>query len=418
MDNRRREFLRRLSVLTGSSIVLAHAPWIAKLKGSPSAKISPIDKVRLGVIGVGNRGRKLLLHLKQMPEVDIAAVCDIYEPHYERAIELSDGKAKAFSDYRELLEMNDLDGVLIATPVYLHARMTNDALRSGKHVLCEKAMGMTVEECRSMVETHRETGNNLLIGHQRMFDIGYLEALKRMRQGDFGPMTHVKSHWYVNNSWRRDVPEELNEFLNWRIIEKYSLGLMTELACHITQVVNWFKDSVPEKVCGSGSIVYWKDGRDTYDNVNVVYRYPDGTNFTFNSNMSNWHYGLEQQLMGPQYSLELQQGRYFAQNPPPAPGILQLITDIEDSVFQTLPLGGASWVINTGSEQKGKYFVDEYPKPDATSLELEAFVQSIRDGKQTPGVLEQGYYGSVAAILGHMAMKKESTVRFEKEIML
>lgn len=280
-------------------------------------------------------------------------------------------------------------------------------------------MANTVEECKAMVGAHRSTGRNLQIGHQRMFDLRYLKALEAVKDGSFGPITHIRSNWNMNSSWRKDnVPAELEHQLNWRMYVDECLGIMSELACHITQVANWFVQQIPEYVVGTGSINYWKDGRTTYDNVNVMYYYPDGANFTFNSILSNWHYGLEEQVMGPKNTYELEKGMVFSQTPPPPPAIRQLITDIEKKAFETLPLGGASWIVNTGNNNKGKLIVDQYPLPSAETLELEAFVNSIREEKQIPEVLEQAYYGSVAAILGHHAIAKREVVYFTEDTRL
>ena len=103
----RRNFLKKLAVFAGSSGVLASMPWWSPLRADPPGG-SALDRVRLGVIGVGSRGRKLMLYLLQTPGVEVAAICDDYEPHYNRALKETGGKVKAFYDYRKLLEMKDL----------------------------------------------------------------------------------------------------------------------------------------------------------------------------------------------------------------------------------------------------------------------------------------------------------------------
>jgi predicted dehydrogenase len=409
--NSRRAFLKNLTAFAGISAIPGFVPWLNILNASPAGKPAASDKVRIGIIGVGSRGSKLLQHLQLVPGVEIAAVCDNYRPHYQRAIELAGKQAKAFHDYKKLLELKELDGVVVATPIYNHKPITIDSLQAGKHVFCEKAMANTVADSMDMVKAHRATGKNLQIGHQRMFDVTYLEALKKIHDGDFGPITHIRANWYLNASWRKpDVPPALEKKLNWRMYQEQCLGLMSELACHITQVANWFTGEIPEYVVGSGSINYYKDGRTNYDNVNVVYSYPNGVNFTFNSILTNWHYGLEEQIMGPKATMELEKGRFYLQNPPPAEGMKKLITDIEKSVFETIPIGGASWIVNTGNTMKGDMIVDQYPLPNATTAELEAFVNSIRENKQIPGVLEEAYYGTITSILGHQAMEEKKAV--------
>ncbi len=416
----RRDFLKNVSLLTGTAFFASSAPWVNILNAAPEKeKQGASNTVRIGIIGVGSRGSKLLKHLQLVPGVEIAAVCDNYKPHFERAKELAGPKAKAFYDYRGVLDMKDIDGIIIATPIKWHPRITIEGLKAGKHVFCEKAMANTVKDCKAMVEAHKQTGKNLQIGHQRMFDVKYLKALEKIKNGDFGPITHIRANWYTSSSWRKpDVPPHLEKKLNWRMYRDQCLGLMSELACHITQVANWFTGMVPQYVVGSGSINYYKDGRDNFDNVNVIYSYPDGTNFTFNSILTNWHYGLEEQIMGPKSTMELEKGKYYLQSPPPPPGIKQLVTDLEKELFQTIPIGGASWIINTGNEQKGEMIIDEYPLPNSTTLELEAFVNSIRENKPIPDVVEQGYYGSVSAILGHLAMEKKKTIYLDQDMLI
>lgn len=156
----RREFIRNVSLITGTSVIASSLPWMNALANeNPDQKLSPSDKVRVGIIGVGSRGSLLLLHMKNIPAIEITAVCDNYPPHFARAKQMTDNRAKAFVDYRKLLEINDMDAVIIATPLHEHAHITIDALQSGKHVLCEKSMARIPEDCLAMVNMHRETGN-------------------------------------------------------------------------------------------------------------------------------------------------------------------------------------------------------------------------------------------------------------------
>jgi len=414
----RREFIRNVGLAAGASTVGSAIPWMNILAQSPQkANLPAAETVNIGIIGTGSRGSKLLQHLQLVPGVNIVTLADNYPPHLKKALALTDNKAKGYSSYQKLLEQKEIDGVIISTPIYNHREITVAALQAGKHVLCEKALANTVENAKLMVEAHRATGKNLQIGHQRMFDLKYLKGLEKVLNHEFGEITHIRSNWYINSSWRKpNIPPGMEKQLNWRMHAEQCHGLMSELACHITQVANWFIGDIPEYAVGSGSINYYKDGRTTYDNVNVIYQYPNGVNFAFNAGLTNWHYGLEEQVMGPKATMELEKGIYYLQNPPPAPGIKQLISDLEKSVFETVPIGGASWIVKSGNDLKGELLVDKYPLPDSTTLELEAFVNSIRDNKQIPEVLEQAYYGTVAAILGQYAMEKREAVYLTEEM--
>ncbi|MFC1563656.1 Gfo/Idh/MocA family protein [candidate division KSB1 bacterium] len=416
-DHPRREFIKRLSLIAGSTVMAGSLPWINLLKAEQANRVSPSDKVRLGVVGVGSRGRLLLLYLLQMPNVEIVAVCDDYQPHYDRAIEMTSGKAKAFKDYRKMLEINELDAVVIAVPLHLHAKITKDALFSGRHVFCEKCMARTVEGCVEMKNAQKETGKILHIGYQRLFNIVYLEALERIRSGEIGKISQIRAYWHRNNDWRRPVPSpELERRINWRMYNEYSRGLMTELACHQLQVANWILEETPSSVMGSGGINYWNDGREVYDNVNLVYTYPSGVHVVYDSMISNRHYGLEEQILGDKGTMELENGKIYSENPPPAPGIVQLLGDIERKVFDTIPLGGASWIQETASKNKGDYIVDEYPLPGDTRLQMEGFVESVKKGDPVPMLLREGFNASIAALLGHEAMEKREIVLFPEDL--
>lgn len=406
------------SSILASTALMAY-PWLNTWASSP-AGIPTGEKVRIGFIGVGSRGRALLLNLKGIADelnIEIAAVCDDYEPNYKRALELMEGKARAFHDYREMLDMIDLDAVIIATPLHEHAHMTVNALEAGKHVFCEKAMARHLPDVKKMADAHYNTGRILQIGHQRMYDHRYLKAIDMIRNGDIGQLTQIRAYWHRNNDWRRPVPKEhpeLERKINWRLYDEYSCGLMTELASHQIQVANWLKDDFPVSVRGAGSINYWKDGREVYDNVATIYSYADGTQFIFDSMTSNRHYGLEEQIMGDKGTLELESNLFFSETPPKPPGILQLINDIEHSIFDNIPIGGPSWVPETAMKYKGEKILPELDFNE-NQLQLEAFVNSVREGKPLPGVFEQGYWASVWTLLGHQAMRENSIFELPEE---
>ena len=217
----RREFLLRTSAAAGGLFLGSHFPDLKVMAQQGNATS---DTVRLGIIGVGSRGTYLFRHINQVPGVEVAAVCDDYPVAVEKGIQLSEGKAEAFSDYRKLLEKKDLDAVVITTPLFLHASMAIDALRAGKHVFCEKAMAKTPQECYDMFQAQKETGKILLIGHQRMFNPRYLKAFELIKNGQIGDVTQVRAYWHRNNDWRRKVPELLIKFARKLYCFKIKVG--------------------------------------------------------------------------------------------------------------------------------------------------------------------------------------------------
>jgi predicted dehydrogenase len=249
-----------------------------------------------------------------------------------------------------------------------------------------------------------------------------------LEEGFLSEITQIRAWWHRNADWRESVPDKefpnweldpeypsLEHKLNWRLYREYSRGLVAELGTHQLDVANWFLDMVPLSVRGAGSINYWEDGREVYDNINLVYSYPKGVNVIYDSLISNKQYSLEEQIMGPEGTMEMQDGKYYYEKPPPAPGILQLISDIEDDLFGVTPLGGDSWNPQRAADTAGNYIVEEYPLPNRAVLQDEAFIESVRQGKQIPDAAEYGVYASVAAIVGHQAMLQDKVIPWPEE---
>ena len=412
----RRIFLQKTALITGGLFLGSHFPDIKTLAADQHDLSASI---RLGLIGSGSRGQHLLSYINLIPGVDVVAVCDNYKPNLRQGVQMAGNTAEAFADYRALLEKADIDGVIIATPLYLHSVMSVDALRAGKHVFCEKAMAKSPAECLAMYQAQRETGKILLIGHQRMFNPRYLKAFEMINNGQLGNITQIRAYWHRNNDWRREVPSpELERMINWRLYWDYSEGLMTELGSHQIQVANFIKKDFPRKVSGTGSINHWHDGREVFDNVNLVYEYPDGSSLVYDSMISNAHYGLEEQIMGPKGTMELETGKMYSENPPPAPGIMQLLNNIEHKIFDPLPLGGKSWVPETASLNKGEYIYEVDLEDDGTALEMEGFATMIRENRHSDVLLREAYYASVVSVLGNEAIKKASVIDFPEDYII
>ena len=371
-------------------------PWLSELY----AQDQP-ETVKLGIIGVGSRGSLLLTYLLEIPGVEVSCFCDDYEPSFDRARQMIGKGARGYRDYRKMLEQEEIDGVVIATPLDRHAPMTIDALNAGVHVFCEKAMGKTFEECDLMLQAHRRNNRILYIGHQRLFSTRILKAINEIENGSLGDITQIRAYWHRNNDWRRPVPSpELERRINWRMYHEYSCGLMTELASHHLQVANWILKDVPDYVWGSGSINYWKDGRDVCDNVNLVYHYPSGTHLVYDSLISNKKYGMQIEAQGPLGTIEMETGYIFKEFPKPAPGIIQLLNNIEKEIFDVVPVGGPTWVPEDPSEDKGTYLLDRIIHSDGTDIQMESFVSDVRNNRVDPWLTEQGYYSGIATLMG------------------
>jgi predicted dehydrogenase len=417
----RRDFFKTL----GSGGLVALFPWLQSCAEAAVGAVAD-EKVRLGVIGTGSRGMYHLNNLQDMRQAEVVALCDDYTPHLQQAAALYP-KAKRYDNYCRLLEDKDVQAVLIVTPLNEHEAMTIDSFAAGKHVFCEKSMALTLDGCRRMYEAYRRSGKVLYIGQQRLFDPKYVRAMELIHGGLIGTVTGMRAYWYRNNDWRRPVPSpELERRINWRLYRDSSAGLVTELGAHQLQVGDWALGLRPVSVVGYGDIVYWKDGREVYDNISLIYRYPNGVKMSYESVISNKFLGLEELILGDRGTMELEKGKYYFEEAQPAPAILQLINQVEHKVFDNVSFAGPSWVPETASINKGSPVVEHIRTTSGASSVgaagdgsfelLSAFCDSAITGRRNDTLAEEAYYSSVYALLGLKAMDEQRVVDFPAEL--
>ena len=418
----RREFLKQLGCVAGGAALLAGAPWLSSCTPERIREISG-EKARIALIGTGSRGQYHIHNLLLIPHARIVALCDCYEPNLQAAAALCPG-AKLYRDYRKLLEDKDIDGVIISTPLGSHAAITLDALSAGKHVFCEKAMARTLDECKAVYDAYRKSDKVLYFCMQRMFDEKYLRGMKLLHDGLIGEIVGMRCHWFRNADWRREVPSpELERQINWRLYKEHSGGLMTELACHQIEVCNLAVGRIPQSISGMGDIVYWKDGREVYDAVNVIYRYADGRKINYESLISNKFNGMEDQILGKKGTMELAKGVYYLEEDNSRSGIECLIDSMKEKVLSSVPLAGPSW----RPEVKGQYIPHNIVEGrisvnggqnmigvdnDGSDVILSAFCSACITGEKAVNVVEEAYCATVLCLLGNKAMEEQRTILF------
>ena len=400
-DLSRRSFLDRVLMAAAGAGMTAAAPWAAIAAGTAATS----DRIRIGVVGTGDRGRTLIQNINKTRNCMVAAICDNYEPHLTKARPYVGANTPVYADHRAMLEKGGLDALVIATPLNLHAKHVFDGFDAGLHVWCEKAMARTIPDCSAMVKRSQDSRKILQIGHQRMFHPTYLNALRRAKAGEIGSLTQIRASWHRNNSWRRPVPAGVSDRqINWRLYRDSSAGLMTELATHQLQVGNWFFDAVPMRVMGSGSICFWKDGREVYDHVALIYEYAGGRKLIYTSLLNNARYGCEEQIQGSKGTIEPELGRIFQEVPPKVLALQRMQKDVARGKKRAVPIGGATWFpelpVTTPGESLG------WGEYDETMLQFEGFGEAVRANTPLPGLLAQAYAASVASLLGEQAMDR------------
>lgn len=410
----RRAFLKELSAI-GLGVLAATSPWLSAFSEvGHTAK----DRLRIGMIGPGSRGRFLLSFLLKNKKVDVTAFADIYQPSLDEALKMVP-TAKTYKDYRKLLSDKSIDAVVVATPLNRHYKIVMDAFDAGKDVYCEKTLAYSMQECFNMYQKHLSTHHIFFSGQQRLFDPRYIKAMGMVHQGTFGKVNCIHAFWNRNGDWRREVPRpDLEKLINWRLYKASSKGLMTELACHQLQVGTWALRKLPQKVMGHGAITFWKDGREVYDNINCLYTFDKGEMMTWGSDISNKFYGLEEQILGNLGTVEPERGKYYFEDIDPAPAFLQMINDWENKIFGGLPFAGTSWAPETANVNHGEYILGKRPETDGTSLNLDAFVEACLTQTQPPRIAEEGYYASLLALVGHEAISRGEIMDFPKEFMI
>jgi len=342
----------------------------------------------------------------------------VFQPSIDAALAIAPA-ATAYTDYRKLLDDKAVDAVVITTPLYLHHRMALDAFDAGKHVFCEKAIAYSLEETHAIYQRYQQSGKVFFVGQQRLFDPRYIHAIEMVHSGEFGVVSGIRAFWHRNNDWRRPVPDTAtDEQINWRLYSAYSKGIMTELACHQLQIGTWAMREIPDKVMGHGAITFWKEKREVYDNVSCIYQFDNGVKLNFDSVLSNKFYGLEEQILCNKGTIEPEKSKYYYEEIPPAPAFLQMLNDVENALFGSMPFAGTSWVPETANVNEGYYLLDRKPEGDGTSLMLEAFAEAVITRKQPPLIAEEGYYATQLCLLGHQAMVEERSLVFPDEFKL
>jgi predicted dehydrogenase len=291
-DVTRRDFVKAAGAVTAAATALPAvqgAPWIQKVHAAN-------DQVQYGFIGTGSRGAYLLKHLHETDAGRCVAVCDNYAPALKKGVETAGNNPTAYKDYRELLARKDIDAVLIAVPLYLHFPITKDSLQAGKHVFCEKSLvhkPQEVHALRALVAEHPK--QVLQVGLQRRYSQFYQTAKQMIDQGVLGNVTHIRGQWHRNSSQRRPLQDPaLERQINWRMYREYAGGNTAELASHQIDVADWMFGSPPQYVVGVGGIDTFKDGRDVYDNIQLIYVYPNGRKLLYSSISTNSHLDLLQ----------------------------------------------------------------------------------------------------------------------------
>ncbi len=327
----RRNFLKSVSA-TGLTLAGATSALAGKTSSKMSGRvIGANDRINVGVIGCGGRGRYdadafSAFGKKHNDACQIVAACDVYEKRKKMVADKF--KVKGYLDYRELLNQSDVDAVVIATPDHWHGKMAMDAMDKGKDVYLEKPMVHTNEDARQLVATVKETKRILQVGSQTTSADIWWKAKKAIADGMIGQMIESQGSYHRNstegewnwpieagagpdgkgddfvdwNMWLGSLfklapkrPWDADRFFRFRKYWDYSLGIASDLFYHVIAPLNicWDEPQFPTKVMATGGIYVFKklpDGkpdREVPDTFHLLAEYAKGHSLVLSSSMAN-----------------------------------------------------------------------------------------------------------------------------------
>jgi predicted dehydrogenase len=365
------------------------------------------------LIGSGGRGRQDWETFLKQPEVEPVAVCDVYQPFREKGVAMTEGRAKAYKDFRGVLDRKDIDTVIVATPDHWHALITIAACRAGKDVYCEKPLSLTVVEGRKMVDAARKYNRIVQAGSQQRSGAHYAQAVKLIQDGGIGEVHRIRAGMQRNiypglkptalqsgltsdldwDMWLGPAPaREFDPFrciYNFRWFWDYSGGQMTNWGAHHLDIARWIVGTkAPLEVSGAGGRYALKDGGETPDVQEVTYQFP-GVVVTWTSS-------------------EISQGEPFTLDIFGTKGMLSLTR----GGFQVKP----EMVSKEGSKTKEPLM--EPLKADGTDLVIahaRNFLECVKSRRKPNADVEEGHLSAVMCHLGNISTRLGRTLRWDAD---
>jgi len=364
-------------------------------------------RIRLGVIGSGARAQHLTQQVNQLDGFEWVAVSDVWVQRSDQWEQKAGTTVKKYSDYRELLDREDVDGVIVGTFDHVHAQITIDACRAGKDVYVEKPMTSLPDQGSQVVQTVRETKRIVQVGMQQRSMPYFVEAKERfIDSGRIGDVHMVRTIWNKNAGYTVKVPPGMeskpsdldwNACLAWlpkipwdpkRYFNRFAYwdfatgGMTGGLFVHMVDVAHWYLNlSKCEAAAGLGGIYHFTDGRDTPDNINLVVTYPNRVNITFEASITD--------LAGREVT-----------------DIVFMGTGGRLSIFRN----GYSFITRGGDEEishKGSY--------GSSKEHLANWLECMRSRRRPNATEIDGHYSAMACHMGNLAYQTKSCVNWKKE---
>lgn len=289
------------------------AAGIALTQGKVAEAALPGERIRLGFVGLGNRGTTLLRTALELPGVEVVAVVDPEEKHRNRACGIVEKsghrRPESFDDLPKVLGRDDLDAVVVAVPCDLHASINRDVIRADKPLYAEKPLALTVAEC-DMILAEASTRPSVVVrvGHQRRHNPRYQACIEMLRRGELGDLIEGRAAWTSSNG-------PVSGHRGWLGRRARSGDWMVEQAVHVWDVLHWAANETPDRAFGVGRRGVFAEidpGRDVTDWYHVELDWPSG----FHASMTHsWidpaddaFTGIVQKILGAEGGADLSRG--------------------------------------------------------------------------------------------------------------
>ena len=432
----RREFINKTGMITAGTTVGAHT-----LSAKSMAATGARDKIRMGFIGIGNRGSQLLNHFMKNPDVEIAALCDVYKPYttrdrsevHQRYLDLGKvpgmgedfpRKVKRYSDFRKMLEQKNLDAVCIATPDHWHAIQAIQAMEAGKDVYVEKPLTITIKEGRALVDAQKRTGRVCAVGLNRRGSSIYQGLSKEVQNGLIGKVTTARALRISNmfpDGIGRMQPEAPPSDLDWdmwlgpRAFREYQYNIspysfrwwsdyssqMGNWGVHYMDVIRWMiGESAPVAITAHGGKYAVNDDRDIPDTMEVLFEFDSGCIIQFSIHEASSGGGIpggEIELNGSKGNLVASQNGFRVI--PAKPGQFQ----------KWDKLVGEMKIDLEGEQGHG----DLQIKEDSTANLVNDFIECIKTGREPLCTLENGHRSTSFAHLANIALAMQTRLEWD-----
>jgi predicted dehydrogenase len=305
----RRQFLSRC---TAGAAGLA----LTSVAVRPRRVLGANDRISLAVIGSGGRGQYLMGEVEKLAEklnVEVTAICDVWRLNRERAaarVKSRTGRQpRTFSRFGDVLKIEEIRAVIIATPDFQHSRILADAARAGKDAYCEKPMASNMKDARDALHAVLDNKRVVQIGTQRRSDGTFQAGAELIQSGVLGTISEVVTGWNdCSPRWARpyhDVKEEdvdweaylldlpkrafdPQRFRRWHLYKDFTVGTPGLLGSHVIDLAHWYMDDYYPKSCvAHGGVYVWKDGREHADTLECLWEYPKGFLLRYQTRLGN-----------------------------------------------------------------------------------------------------------------------------------